>query len=91
MVRVVSKETMVQAAGLPKGIKVLRKFKMDNSVPMRPYRFERLVDRLNECASSDHAKLTRCDCCLYVDECIQRFDAICGRVAMARGAKKKLG
>jgi hypothetical protein len=79
---------MKQTAKLPKGIQILRGFDMDNgdSVPRR--RFERLVDSLDECAVNSKPKATRCHSCPYLSECLERFDAICGRVVMYRRKDK---
>jgi len=80
---------MSQVKELPKGIKALRRFKVDTGAPVRPHRFERLIDRLNLCAGN-HNKAIRCDRCPYLNECLERFDSLCGRVAMARGQRRAI-
>ena len=82
---------MRQTKELPEGIKALRRFKVDNGAAVRPHRFELLIDRLNKCASNGRPRLVTCDHCPYMGECIQRFDAICGRVAMSRGPGRNSG
>jgi len=67
---------------LPEGIELLRKFEEDNGAAVSRHRFEELVDSLNECAANSKPKATKCNFCPYIDECLSRFDAICGRVAM---------
>jgi len=78
---------MSQVKGLPQGIEVLKRFQENDGAPVRPYRFERLNDRLNQCAGN-HNKAIRYDRCPCLDECLERFDSICGRVAMARGQEE---
>ncbi|WP_152994002.1 hypothetical protein [Dehalococcoides mccartyi] len=72
---------MSNIAGLPPGIQVLRNFKLENGLPVPPARFERLVERLEECASSN-GRVAKCLRCPYLEECTAKFDAICGKVAM---------
>lgn len=76
-----SVKDMSNSQGLPSGIQVLRSFKLENGLPIPPTRFERLVERLEECASSN-GRVAKCLRCAYLDECIAKFDAICGKVAM---------
>jgi hypothetical protein len=69
---------------LPKGIKALRGFEIDNGDTIPRRRIEKLVASLDKCAANSKPKATRCASCLYLDECLKRFDAICGRVVMYR-------
>ena len=82
---------MSRTEKLPEGIELLRRFKVNNGATVRPHRFEKLLDGLNKCAGSSKPRAMRCDHCPYLEECVQRFDAVCGRVAMARGAGRKSG
>jgi len=69
---------------LPRGIKILRRFELENGVTISRCRFERLVYNLDRCADDSRPRTIRCDYCLYLSECLERFDAICGRVVMYR-------
>jgi hypothetical protein len=69
---------------IPQGIKVLRGFESDNGLTIPRRRFERLVDSLDRCAGDSRPKTIRCDYCTYLGECLEMFDAICGRVVMYR-------
>jgi hypothetical protein len=69
---------------VPQGIKMLRKFEMDNGLTIPRGRFERLVNSLDRCAEDSRPRTIKCDSCLYLGECLERFDAICGRVVMYR-------
>jgi hypothetical protein len=69
---------------IPLGIKTLRKFELDNGLTIPRVRFERLVDSLDRCSDNGRPKTVRCDYCPYLGECLERFDAICGRVVMYR-------
>jgi hypothetical protein len=69
---------------LPKGIKILRGFELDNGITIPRGRFEKLVNNLDICADDSRPKTIRCDSCPYLSECLERFDAICGRVVMYR-------
>jgi hypothetical protein len=69
---------------LPKGIKILRGFEIDDSDTIPRRRFERLVGSLDQCAANGEPKATRCASCPYLDECLKLFDTICGRVVMYR-------
>ena len=69
---------------LPQGIKILRRFELDNGATIHRHRFERLVDSLDECAADGIPKAIKCHSCPYLGECLERFDAICGRVVMYR-------
>ena len=66
---------------LPPGIQALRNFRLDNGLPIRRKRFEKLVDRLEECADGN-GSAAKCQRCPYLAECIGSFDSICGKVAM---------
>lgn len=72
---------MSEIENLPSGIQILRGFKLDDGLPVRPARFEKLVERLNECADN-HSKAAKCHRCPYLAECLSRFDTICDKVAM---------
>jgi hypothetical protein len=72
---------MSSRENLPRGIQALRSFELENGLPVPRNRFEKLVDRLEECADSND-KVARCQRCPYLAECISSFDAICGKVAM---------
>ena len=78
---------MEPTLGLPGGIRIMRRFSLESGVPVSRRRFERLVDSLNACAAGSRPKMTRCSSCPYLDECLERFDAICARVAMAKEKK----
>ena len=67
---------------LPQGIKILQRFELDNGPTIPRGRFERLVDSLNKCAANGTPRTIKCDSCPFLGECLGRFDAICGRVAM---------
>jgi hypothetical protein len=69
---------------IPQGIKTLRRLEMDNGITIPRGRFEKLVNSLDRCADDSRPKTIRCDSCPYLDECLERFDAICGRVVMYR-------
>lgn len=66
---------------LPSGIQALRSFELETGLPVPRNRFEKLVDRLEQCAEGN-GRLARCQRCSYLAECIGSFDAICGKVAM---------
>ena len=66
---------------LPSGIQVLRSFEIESGLPVRRKRFEKLVDRLQECADGN-SRVAKCQRCPYLAECIGSFDSICGKVAM---------
>ena len=72
---------MSDSESLPSGMQVLRNFKLENGLPVPPNRFERLVERLEECASGN-GRVAKCLRCSYLNECTAKFDAICGKVAM---------
>jgi hypothetical protein len=72
---------MSDIGDLPLGIKALRNFKLEKDIPVRPARFEKLVERLNDCAAN-LGKAVKCQRCRYLAECTAKFDAICGKVAM---------
>jgi len=72
---------MSNSTGLPLGIQVLRGFKLENGLPVPPSKFERLVEKLEDCASSN-GRVAKCLRCSYLGECTTKFDAICGKVAM---------
>ena len=65
---------------LPSGIQALRSFEIESGLPVRKKRFEKLVDRLEECADGN-CKVAKCQRCPYLAECIGSFDSICGKVA----------
>ena len=69
---------------LPQGIRMLRRFKVDNGAAISRYRFERLVNSLDKCAANSKPKAIKCDSCPYLGECLERFDGICGRVVTYR-------
>jgi len=69
---------------LPKGIKALRGFEIDNGDSIARPRFEKLIDSLDKCAFNSNQKTTKCASCPYLDECLERFDAICDRVVVYR-------
>jgi hypothetical protein len=69
---------------IPPGIKTLRRFELDDGVTVPRGRFERLVSSLDRCADDSRPKTIRCDSCPYLGECLEMFDAICGRVVMYR-------
>jgi hypothetical protein len=66
---------------LPSGIQALRSFEIESGLPVRKKRFEKLVGRLEECADGN-GKVSKCQRCPYLAECIGSFDGICGKVAM---------
>jgi len=72
---------MSNKESLPSGIQALRSFEIESGLPIRRKRFEKLVDRLEECAEGN-GRVAKCQRCPYLAECISSFDAICGKVAM---------
>jgi hypothetical protein len=72
---------MTNKESLPSGIQALRSFELENGLPVPRNRFEKLVGRLEECADRKD-KVARCQRCPYLAECINSFDAICGKIAM---------
>lgn len=62
----------------PKGIKELWKLKLNGNSRLPSRKFNRLVLRLEKCAGDGNGKRVRCDSCPYLQECRERFDAICG-------------
>jgi hypothetical protein len=73
---------------LPEGIKILRRFEVDNGATISRRSFERLVNSLDQCAVNNEPKAINCHSCHYLNECLERFDAICGRVVMYRRRNK---
>ena len=69
---------------LPQGIKILQRFELDNGTTISRGRFEKLVDSLDKCAADGIPRAIKCHSCPYLGECLERFDAICGRVVMYR-------
>jgi hypothetical protein len=69
---------------LPQGISILQRFELDNGATISRHRFERLVNSLDKCAADSKPKAIKCDSCPHLGECLERFDAICGRVVMYR-------
>ena len=73
---------------LPKGIKILRGFETDDGDTIPRRRFEKLVDSLDKCAADGIPRAIKCHSCPYLGECLEIFDAICGRVVMYRRKSK---
>jgi hypothetical protein len=69
---------------LPQGIKILQRFELDNGATIPRGRFEKLVDSLDKCAADGIPRAIKCHSCPYLGECLEMFDAICGRVVMYR-------
>jgi hypothetical protein len=69
---------------VPQGIKTLRRFELDDGDTIPRGRFERLVNSLDKCADGSRPRTIKCDSCIYLGECLEMFDAICGRVVMYR-------
>jgi len=69
---------------VPRGIKTLRRFELDNGDTIPRGRFEKLVNSLDKCADDSRPRTVRCDSCTYLGECLEMFDAVCGRVVMYR-------
>ena len=80
--RIVVRQGEMDKRRLPKGINILRGFETDDGDAIPRRRFERLINSLDKCAANSNPKATRCPTCPYLDECLKRFDAICGRVVM---------
>jgi hypothetical protein len=72
---------MSNKESLPSGIQALRSFELESGLPIRRNRFEKLVDRLEECAEGN-GRVAKCQRCPYLAECIGTFDSICGKVAL---------
>lgn len=67
---------------LPEGIEALRELERNNGAPISRRIFNKLVSCLERCASTGKPKATKCQICQHLSECLSRFDAVCGRVAM---------
>jgi hypothetical protein len=78
---------------LPRGIKLLRKFKVSKSGVIRRKTFDKIVEILKRCAGDQNPRTLKCYRCRYREECRERFDYLCGKVLEYRvhkGAKNGL-
>jgi len=76
---------------LPRGIRVLRRFKVSKSSVIRPKTFSGIVEILKRCAGNQNPRTLKCYRCRYREECREKFDYLCGKVAEYRvhkGAEK---